>query len=79
VQLARRWTGPDALAAGIVQQIEPVENLLEATKRKATELSRLGANREVYGNMKQSIYGENAAINEIHGPAYMLNHSDKYR
>lgn len=78
VQLARRWTGPDALAAGIVQQTEPLDNLLEAAKRRATELCRLGANRHVYGKMKQAIYGENAAINNNHGPAYMLRHPELY-
>lgn len=72
VQLARRWKGPDALEAGIVQQIEPLESLKEAAVARASELARLGENREVYGRMKEAIYGENAAINQPHGPAYML-------
>ena len=72
VQLARRWTGPDALAAGIVQQVEGRDNLLDAATARATELSRLAANRDVYGGMKERIYGENAAINGPHGPAHML-------
>lgn len=72
VQLARRWTGPDALHAGIVQQVEGLDTLLDAAIVRAEELSRLAANREVYGRMKERIFGENAAINGPHGPAYML-------
>ena len=54
------------------QKGEPLETLLEASIKRASELARLGANREVYGKTKQAIYGENAAINQPHGPAYML-------
>lgn len=79
VQLARRWTGPDALAAGIVQQVASRETLLETAIERATELAPLGANRKVYGAQKESIYGENATINNPHGPAYMLRHSAQYR
>ncbi|ETW99371.1 enoyl-CoA hydratase/isomerase family protein [Candidatus Entotheonella palauensis] len=79
VQLARRWTGPDALAAGIVQQVASRETLLETAVERATELAPLGANRKVYGAQKESMYGENAAINNSHGPAYMLRHSAQYR
>ncbi len=79
VQLARRWSGPDALAAGIVQQVHPVETLTSAAVTRGAELARLGANREVYGRMKESIYGENAAINGVHGPAYMLRNMQLYR
>lgn len=75
VQLARRWTGPDALEAGIVQQIEPIESLKDAAMIRAAELARLGENREVYGRMKEAIYGENASINQPHGPAYMLRNA----
>jgi enoyl-CoA hydratase/carnithine racemase len=72
VQLAKRWSGNDAVAAGVAQKSEPLETLLEASIKRASELARLGANREVYGKTKQAIYGENAAINQSHGPAYML-------
>ncbi|MFT7130943.1 MAG: enoyl-CoA hydratase/carnithine racemase [Gammaproteobacteria bacterium] len=75
VQLARRWTGPDALAAGIVQQIAELDSLKYTALQKAEELSRLGENRAVYGGMKERIYGENSAINNAHGPAYMLRNS----
>lgn len=79
VQLARRWTGPHALAAGIVQHIEPLETLRKTAVARAAELARLGANREVYRRMKESIYGEHASINGDHGPAYMLRHPELYR
>ena len=79
VQLARRWTGPDALNGGIVQQVEELEHLHAAAMTKAEALSRLGANRDVYARMKEHIYGENAAINGMHGPAYMLKNSSLFR
>lgn len=78
VQLARRWTGPDALEAGIVQQIASLESLRDTALRRARELAPLCARREVYGGQKERIYGENAAINGPHGPAYMLRHSERY-
>ncbi len=67
VQLARRWT-----------QAHPLESLLENAISRAAELARLGANRKVYGRMKESIYGENAAINNPHGPAHMLKNADQF-
>ncbi len=79
VQLARRWTGPAALSAGIVQQTAKAEDLLDVARARAEELAPLGANRKVYKAQKESLFGENAAINEVHGPAWMLRNSDKYR
>lgn len=78
VQLARRWTGPAALQAGIVQQTASADELLSAAKAKAEELAPLGANRKEFQAQKESLYGENAAINEVHGPAYMLRHLELY-
>ena len=75
VQLARRWTGPDAVAAGVAQKSEPLDTLLPASVKRAAGLAHLGANRKVYGKMKESIFGENAAINQVHGPAHMLKNS----
>ena len=72
VQLSRRWTGPDALAAGIVQQTASAEDLREVALQRARELAPLGANRKNYGGQKERIFGENAAINGTHGAAYML-------
>lgn len=78
VQLAKRWSGSDAVTAGVAQKIEPLETLFNASVNRAAELARLGANRKVYGEMKQAIYGENAAINQPHGPAYMLSNPDAF-
>ena len=75
VQLARRWTGPDAKEAGIVQGTAELDGLLEAATRRAAELARLGANREVYGGMKERIYGENSALYTPHGAGYLLKHA----
>ena len=79
VQLARRWTGPDALEAGIVQGTTTLEELLDQAMAKAEELSRLGANRKIYGQMKENIYGENPTINSSHGPAHMLKNAAEFR
>jgi enoyl-CoA hydratase/carnithine racemase len=79
VQLARRWTGPDAKAAGIVQQTASAENLLGVAMQRATELAPLGANRKVFGDQKETLYGENAVLNGPHGAAYMLKHLSEYQ
>lgn len=78
VQFAKRWTGPDALAAGFVQHVAELADLREHAIGVAQERAHLGANRDVFGWMKEHIYGENAAINGPHGPAYMLQHPDEY-
>ena len=78
VQLARRWTGPAALEAGIVQQVASAENLLDLARARAEELAPLGAHRKVFKAQKENLYGENAAINQPHGPAYMLRNSEQF-
>lgn len=78
VQLAKRWGGPQSVEAGIVEAALPLEELVDTAKARAAELARLGANRDVYGKMKESIYGENAAINHPHGPAYMLKNGPDF-
>ncbi len=78
VQLARRWSGPDALAAGIVSGTASVEDLLAAARKRAMELAPLGANRRAFGAQKESIFGENAALNEPHGAAHMLRHGARF-
>ena len=79
VQLARRWTGPDALAAGIVQQTAESDALQAVANARAAELAPLGANRENYGGQKERLYGENALLNLPHGPAYLLRNAADYR
>lgn len=79
VQLARRWAGPEALRAGIVQQTASAADLLDVARTRAQELAPLGANRKVFKAQKESLYGENAALNDAHGPAYMLRNSEQYR
>ena len=78
VQLARRWSGPDALAGGIVSQIESADELVNAAIRRATDLAPLGANRRAYGTQKESMFGEHAALNEPHGAAHMLKHGERF-
>lgn len=78
VQLARRWTGPDAVEGGLAEEALPLDKLLDRAKARGAELARLGANRKVYGRMKEAIYGENAAINNVHGPAHMLKNMEQF-
>lgn len=78
VQLAKRWSSAEALAAGIVQQAVPLEAVVDTAVETAQSLTRLSRDRAVFGWMKEHIYGENAAINGVHGPAYMLRNSEKF-
>lgn len=78
VQFARRWGGADALAAGIVQQTTDMASILPRAIERAQSLAHLGKNRTNFNRMKERIYGENASINNVHGPAYLLRNSEQY-
>ena len=78
VQLSKRWTGTDALKAGIVQEVSTFEELSDVALIKAKELAPLANNRKNFGHQKEMLYGENAAINLTHGPAYMLKNSTDF-
>ena len=78
VQLSKRWTGPDALNAGIVQAVGSIDELQEMALRKAEEIAPLAADRKNFGAHKEMLYGENAAINLNHGPAHMLKNSKEF-
>ena len=78
VQLSKRWTGTDALKAGIVQGVSSFEELSDVALIKAKELAPLANNRKNFGHQKEMLYGENAAINLTHGPAYMLKNSTDF-
>ena len=79
VQLSKRWTGSDALNAGIIQGVSSLEGLPEVAKNKAEELAPLANNRKNFGKQKEMLYGENAAINLSHGPAHMLKNSSDFK
>ena len=78
VQLSKRWTGPKALEAGIVQEVSSIDRLIEVAQSKAEELAPLATNRSNFGTQKELLYGENSAINSEHGPAYMLRNSERF-
>ncbi len=78
VQLARRWTGPDALAAGMVQAVAAQPDVVPAAIERAAALAHLAKDRALFQWSKESIYGENAAINGGHGPAHMLRNASDY-
>ena len=52
VLTARRWSGPEALQAGIVCQVHPPETLFAETLKFTEGLARLGAARKTYGSIK---------------------------
>ncbi|MDH4144814.1 MAG: enoyl-CoA hydratase/isomerase family protein [Acidimicrobiia bacterium] len=78
VQFARRWSGTDALSAGIVQRAVAAEEVVPTAMELARTSAPLGTNREVFGWQKEHIYGENAAINGPHGAAYMLRNNGRF-
>ena len=79
VQLSKRWTGSGAFNAGIVQKLSSLEELPELARKKAEELAPLANNRKNFGRQKEMLFGENAAINCNHGPAYMLKNSKDFK
>ena len=77
VQLARRWTGPEAKAAGFVQEVADVDNLLGMAMDRAKQLAPLGGNRDLYARSKERIFGEAPSINDRNGAAYQLRAASK--
>ena len=65
--------------ARLVQRTAAAADLLDVARAYAEELAPLGANRKVFKAQKESLYGENAALNAVHGAAYMLRNSHAYR
>lgn len=79
VQLAKRWTGPKALEAGIVEQVADLSEIATLARDRAEELAPLAANRDNYGGQKERLFGKNASLNHPHGAAHMLKNSDQYK
>ena len=79
VQLARRWTGEDALKAGIVQHAVELDSLLPLAEKLAEDLAPLGANREVFGGQKEKLFGQGAILNAEHGAAHLLKNAGDYK
>lgn len=77
VQLARRWTGPDALVAGIIQGTAALGDLRNAAMAEAARLAPLGAQRELYAEQKERLFGENAVLDGPHGAAHMLRNPEQ--
>lgn len=72
VQLARRWTGPDAEAAGFVRATAPLEDLAELALTHARQLAPLGADRALFSASKERIFGDAPVINADAGAANLL-------
>ncbi len=75
--LAKRWTGPAAVAAGFVEEALELDLLHDRTMERAAELAPLGENRANMAGQKEAIYGENAALNGPHGAAHMLKNVNR--
>lgn len=78
VQLARRWTGPHALQCGIVQHLSDIDKLLEEALSHAAALAPLSKNRDLYGQQKEAIFGENSILHQPHGAAHLLRNAEIY-
>lgn len=78
VQFAKRWAGPQALAAGIVEATSDLDGLLDEARVRAEALAPLGANRELYRGQKEAIFGEHSALNHPHGAAHLLRNLADY-
>ena len=55
-----------------------MDSLPNIAFEKALELAPLARDRKLYGAQKETLYGENAAINLNHGPAHMLKNSKDF-
>ena len=78
VMLAERWTGPAALAAGVVEATAPEGGVLAAAMERAANLAPLAAKRHVFGQQKQILYGEGSILNGPHGAGYVLANAADY-
>ncbi len=78
VQLAHRWTGPAAKTAGFVHEVAAEGALLAAAVDKARQLAPLGANRELFAQSKERIFGEGPSINGGDGAAHLLRNMEAH-
>ncbi len=78
VQLAHRWTGPAAKTAGFVHEVAAEGALLGAAVDKARQLAPLGANRELFAQSKERIFGEDPSINGGDGAAHLLRNMEAH-
>ncbi|MCP3935770.1 MAG: enoyl-CoA hydratase [Actinomycetia bacterium] len=78
VLLARRWTAPDAIAAGFVDSAFPLDGVREGAIRRAAGVAHLATDRKKYGWQKESIYGENSVLNGPHGAGHVLKNAADY-
>ncbi|MGI9595275.1 MAG: enoyl-CoA hydratase-related protein [Acidimicrobiales bacterium] len=76
--LAERRTGPEALAAGLVQQTASQDELFDAAMASAEGLLRVARSREITAWTKEHLYGSNATLNLSHGPAHLLRNPGDY-
>ncbi|MCZ6617876.1 MAG: enoyl-CoA hydratase-related protein, partial [Gammaproteobacteria bacterium] len=78
VVLAKRWTGRDALSAGIVQATSTLDAIRTTAIQTAEAHLRVAGNRAVMTWMKERLYGEQSAISNPHGAAHMLRNPEDF-
>ena len=61
-----------------MQQTADLEGLMGVAQAQARALAPLGANRELYGQQKERLFGENAVLNGPHGAAHMLKNMNDF-
>jgi len=79
VMLAKRWTGPAAVAAGFVEAAVPQNEVLSSAIARAASLAHLASHRNNFKAQKELLYGTKAALNHPHGAAHMLTNSTEYQ
>ncbi|MDG1206689.1 MAG: enoyl-CoA hydratase/isomerase family protein [Pseudomonadales bacterium] len=78
VQLARRWGGPHARDAGVVNDVASMDELLKKAVAKGEELAPLAENRKQFAIQKENIFGENSILNDTNGAAFHLRTKARY-
>jgi enoyl-CoA hydratase/carnithine racemase len=78
VMLAKRWSGPAALAAGFVESAVPADRVVPAAVERAASLAHLATNRAAYGWQKRALYGESSILGGPHGAAHVLGHATDF-
>ncbi len=78
VMLAKRWTGPAAVAAGFVEAAVALDEVVPTAMERAAALAPLGANHKNYGWQKQAIYGQDSVLNKPHGVAHLLANANDF-
>jgi len=76
VHLARRWCGPDALEARVINQTSASDALQPHAVKKAGELAPLAVNKKQFSVQKEEIFGARSTSNNTNGAAFHLRNKN---